>query len=219
MKNSNGHFKKGKVSQKRGITLTDKGQICACCKVDKELSEFGKMKQRFNGLHVYCKSCCREKRKGKEAEQKQYNEDYYFENKTKILKANKQRHADNKEKYVKTQREYYKNNKEKIRQVNKEWANNHIEETNKIKARWKKQNPLAVRHHGALRRLRLKNQVSKDVDLEAIKLFYKNTPKGMEVDHIIPVSKGGLHCVSNFQYLSPKENRQKYNTLIDYSVA
>jgi 5-methylcytosine-specific restriction endonuclease McrA len=41
--------------------------------------------------------------------------------------------------------------------------------------------------------------------------FYKNCPDGYEVDHIIPVSKGGSHTLSNLQYLTRAENRIKYN--------
>lgn len=39
--------------------------------------------------------------------------------------------------------------------------------------------------------------------------FYKNCPEGYEVDHIIPISKGGKHCLSNLQYLTREENRSK----------
>ena len=39
--------------------------------------------------------------------------------------------------------------------------------------------------------------------------FYKNCPEGYEVDHIIPISKGGKHCLSNLQYLTREENRRK----------
>lgn len=45
--------------------------------------------------------------------------------------------------------------------------------------------------------------------------FYKNCPKGYEVDHIIPVSKGGKHRLSNLQYLTMKENRKKSNKILD----
>ena len=34
-----------------------------------------------------------------------------------------------------------------------------------------------------------------------------------ELDHIIPLSKGGLHCVNNLQILSRLENRQKSNKI------
>lgn len=43
--------------------------------------------------------------------------------------------------------------------------------------------------------------------------FYKNCPKGYEVDHIIPLSRGGKHILSNLQYLTISENRRKYNKL------
>lgn len=50
---------------------------------------------------------------------------------------------------------------------------------------------------------------------EAILLFYKNRPEGMHVDHIIPLTRGGKHCLSNLQYLPAKENLRKKNLLED----
>lgn len=46
---------------------------------------------------------------------------------------------------------------------------------------------------------------------EEILTLYLNRPEGMEVDHIVPRSKGGKHCVNNLQYLTPAENKQKGN--------
>lgn len=43
--------------------------------------------------------------------------------------------------------------------------------------------------------------------------FYKNCPKGYEVDHIIPISRGGSHRLSNLQYLTKLENASKGNRL------
>lgn len=50
-------------------------------------------------------------------------------------------------------------------------------------------------------------------DLQAIRIFYLNCPKGYEVDHIIPLSKGGPHDIKNLQYLTVAENRRKGNLL------
>ena len=44
---------------------------------------------------------------------------------------------------------------------------------------------------------------------EAIVLFYTNCPKGYEVDHIIPISRGGLHILENLRYLTKSENRRR----------
>ena len=44
---------------------------------------------------------------------------------------------------------------------------------------------------------------------EKIKRLYVNCPVGYYVDHIYPVAKGGLHCLSNLQYLTNKDNGRK----------
>jgi hypothetical protein len=51
-------------------------------------------------------------------------------------------------------------------------------------------------------------------DLKAIGEFYKNCPKGMHVDHIIPLQGrivSGFHILENLQYLTPEENSRKSN--------
>ena len=63
-------------------------------------------------------------------------------------------------------------------------------------------------------RAKLLKQTPPDVDRNAIKEFYINCPKGHEVDHIIPIDKGGQHTLSNLQYLTISENRKKSNKIL-----
>lgn len=71
-----------------------------------------------------------------------------------------------------------------------------------------------VREVSANYRAKVRNQTPPDADRAAIKEFYNNCPPGYEVDHKIPISKGGLHTLENLQYLTIQENRQKSNKIV-----
>lgn len=59
-----------------------------------------------------------------------------------------------------------------------------------------------------------KAQTPINADRKLIQQIYENCPEGYEVDHIIPISKGGLHHQENLQYLPWLENRRKGNKVI-----
>lgn len=51
-----------------------------------------------------------------------------------------------------------------------------------------------------------------------IKKFYQECPKGFHVDHIIPICKGGKHCMANLQYLTAAENSAKGSNVDKKSI-
>lgn len=83
---------------------------------------------------------------------------------------------------------------------------------------WKKNNPDKVAANVAARRARKHNQTPDMFDDEKrmIKALYKEAQRltqetGIvhEIDHIHPISQGGLHCYLNLQILTQEENRRK----------
>lgn len=91
-------------------------------------------------------------------------------------------------------REHYRQNKEKHNTRRMKWArDNRGKQTHSVNlTRWK-------------------GKIPKNEDLGVIKQFYIDCPDDMQVDHIMPYTKGGLHTISNLQYLTPTENKRKYN--------
>lgn len=81
--------------------------------------------------------------------------------------------------------------------------------------KWKtyQQHRATANEANARYRARIKNQIVEGEDYRPIKEFYMNCPDGYEVDHIIPLSKGGLHTITNLQYLTISENRKKSNKI------
>lgn len=73
---------------------------------------------------------------------------------------------------------------------------------------------IRVREVSANYRAKLLAQTPPDADREAMREFYANCPNGYEVDHIIPISRGGLHTLENLQYLTRTENRSKGNKMV-----
>ncbi len=61
---------------------------------------------------------------------------------------------------------------------------------------------------------RRKYQTPIGEDIKAIQQFYLNCPNGYEVDHIMPISRGGSHSLENLQYLTKEENRRKSNKIL-----
>jgi len=84
-----------------------------------------------------------------------------------------------------------------------------LTEKYKTKEELKEATRKKAREVSANYRAKVKNQTPPDADRISIKEFYDSCPKGYEVDHIIPISKGGLHTLSNLQYLTITENRRK----------
>lgn len=103
---------------------------------------------------------------------------------------------------------YWENNKDKAKEIDTKYnasPKGKIANTNK----------------SAKRRARIKNQLPNDANFDKIKEIYAECRKisdttGIphEVDHIIPISEGGLHHENNLQIITMRENRKKGSKLL-----
>lgn len=68
-------------------------------------------------------------------------------------------------------------------------------------------NRAAVNKYNALKI----SAITPETNFHLIKEIYRLCPSGYDVDHIIPLSRGGTHHQDNLQYLPLSENRRKGN--------
>jgi hypothetical protein len=69
--------------------------------------------------------------------------------------------------------------------------------------------PEIIKASNRKRKAIVRGALSSDANLDLIKRIYKECPKDYHVDHIIPLSKGGLHHENNLCYLPALLNMQK----------
>lgn len=173
-------------------------KCCSKCKETKPFTEFNKNKSKKDGLQAHCKSCCKAARKA-----------WYEANKERKAAIDKARYDSIKEcpEYRKRKaaasRAHYAANKERHRAVQKTYY-----EANKEK----------YYAHNAKRRATVRNQTPELTELEKAKIEHVYwmaqdcrvvSGETYHVDHIHPISKGGLHHPDNLQVMHWQDNLRK----------
>lgn len=176
-------------------------KLCGNCKLEKHRSEFNREKRRLYGLSLWCKSCIsqRTKRERQTPEGKE-----------------RQRLANARPENVERRRRYM----EKILQDPKYLAgrreySKRYSQTPEGKLRSR----IGSHKRRALKRQNGGGYTTEDVDLmmksQKGKCWYcqKDITKKYEIEHRVPLSRGGTNYPSNLVLACPKCNRKKYNKL------
>ncbi len=174
------------------MDLSLSSKFCSKCQKQKNLDEFYKEKRSKSGYQVNCKECFKS---------------YYIENKEKY-KALK----NGNKKYLKGMKSYFESNKDSINEYKRKRYSQELGKL-KVKAVAHKRRALKITtcdgsiNADSLRQLLLKQKYKCAISGKDLMQY--------DLDHIIPLSKGGKHVLSNVQFVIPSINRSKKNR-IDY---
>lgn len=182
-------------------------RICTKCKVEKSISGFHKSKSHKEGYYPRCKECVREAVR-----------EHRLAHPEKV-KQDKQRSAQkHPEKAAERSRRFHTAHPGRAAIYREKWLVDHPEEMKRAREVWAQENPNRRRILQGRRRARMKNQFIEDVDHRVVYEMHGGccgickdyvAPDNFHVDHIVPVSKGGMHGYINVQPSHPNCNRRK----------
>lgn len=168
-------------------------KTCTKCNIEKSLDLFAKRKESLDGKRSQCKACTN-----------LYNKKYVANNADLCRKATKNWRSNNKEHIIKYDRERYEQNPEYFAKKNKEWKQANPDKNTANTARYR------------TRKLNATPETLTKEDNLGIAWYYRHSNKMQEVtgikhnvDHIIPLFRGGLHHPTNLQVLPATENFSK----------
>lgn len=183
------------------------------------LEFFHKQKGGLFGLRSKCKTCRSKEKKKHRQENKQEilkKEAKYRSDKSEYLREYlKEYRHQNKEEIKKQRRGYRKKNKESISESNKKWRELNKNKRQQYQKEYYQNNKDLYKARGAKYRATLLKQTPDYANISLIEDIYCSCPEGYHIDHIIPLSRGGLHYESNLCYLPARINLSKHNKLIE----
>lgn len=197
--------KKGGVINMRCPFVIKKCTKCGRLLIANEIN-FSKNKNEKWGLSARCKKCDKKYNKQWRKNNPEYQKQWHKEHKEKVNERHRQHYQDNKEEINERHKQYNKEHKEEISEYNKQYREEHKEEKKEYYKQWAKNNPDKVFNKCQKRRLRENqgNGVTKEQWIEMMEFFdwrcaYSGIVLGdnRTVDHIFPISNGGLNEIWN----------------------
>lgn len=169
-------------------------RTCSKCKVEKDLSAFGKRKAKRDWLRSQCKVC-----------DKKYSKLYHEANKEKLRAVKKLYYEINKEKLNAISKLYREANKEKFAKRKSEYQKNNKEGVARRNKKWKLKNQDKVRAGCRRRRAKKKglNEIYTTYDERYTKDRFNNecfncgNIDRLHIDHHNPLSKGNALSKTN----------------------
>lgn len=221
-----------------------KKKTCNKCFETKNIDGFSKCKKNPDGFSYSCKECVKKYDKDYYSKNKKkikrMAKEYYESNLETCKKSRKDYYLKNRERFIKQFRNYYFVHKEYAlewaknyiathpeiaKKSQKNFKANHPERIKMFKDRWAKGHPekrLEYAENRRARKIANGGSISSE-EWEEVKKKYGyrclccgRTDVKLQMDHVIPLAKGGHHGVENIQPLCKSCNSSKSTQHIDY---
>lgn len=192
---------------------------CTACKIIKALAEFYKRSASPDGLQPSCKICMN----AKEAAYRSANKEKIYAQQAVFRAANKEIakarsakwYAENKERAISYNSACRKADPEKAKARLAAWVAKNKTRVKALRAAYAKANPHVFSASNARRKAAKLQATPAWANRESIAAIYQEAARlKMQVDHTVPLQSDlvcGLHCESNLQILSKRENIIKGN--------
>lgn len=179
-------------------------KTCGACKTTKPSPEFTGDVYQTDGLSKSCRQC---------------QATYYTNNKERILGNNMRSQQKYRAKSNLRKMTWAIKNKLKVRKTNQLYYQKNIDKIIEYNRKWAKEHVLAVRNKGHRYRARKRNntiqyfsrqQLEQRMSVFGFMCAYCGGDFN-HIDHVIPISKGGRHCLSNLRPACQSCNQRKHN--------
>lgn len=164
-------------------------KACAICKETKSFDDFSPGK---NGKpHSYCKPCY-----------KTWAHENYLKTKEKRLAAQRQRREDDPDRVRAIEAKSQVKNKAKRKKASAEWARRNPDKRKQYARTWRAKNKEMVVDASHRRRAKIRRATIGRVTKQDLKALLRNPciycgAKAEQIDHVIPLARGGPHSVGN----------------------
>lgn len=198
---------------RNGVRLSQY-KLCNACNQILPISDFGKHKRYKDGLQLSCHVCIRSYRAEWKQNKLLIDPDYF-------ARESRNRRINNPDKDKEYKRKWRENNLDKARLSARLYARKkYIDDSDSMRlyqSEWRSKNKTKTVLNKQIRRVRIKSGGVFYVSEKEIAKLY-STPclscgskNNIEIDHVIPVSRGGTNSVGNLVALCRPCNRSKGN--------
>lgn len=208
---------------------------CTKCGETKELTLFYKRKDSSDGYRTACKACYNKQSKAYSLSNKsslsEYQKVYANKNKEQLKEYRKQYNEDNFDEIAKKKKAYYRANREKTLEYNRDYYENNRESIIYNSIKYGQSMPGKMSKRAVMQKRKLQKTYTNDGTLtkDTLSDLYKkqkgqckycdelldfSVKHSVHLDHVIPLSKGGSHSISNVVWSCKSCNLRKSDKMI-----